>query len=190
MSAEQQARIAYAIWEYGRSTRPRQQAAVMLYVHMLMGDGRPGELDPAALGRPVAVLYRRIAGARDALSRALTGSRLVSPTSSRSEGRRARRSVFSRPQAMRSATRGSHSRRRAPTCPRVRCGQMARASSWSRSLRPLSMFGSGLRPRGLRRAGRGSSCRRALRRAAMVSGWPHRPPRASPRPSRDMPNPS
>jgi hypothetical protein len=35
----------------------------MLYVHKLMGDGRPGELDPAALGRPVAVLYRRIAGA-------------------------------------------------------------------------------------------------------------------------------
>ena len=63
VSTEKQARIAYAIWEYGRSRRPRQQAAVMLYVHMLMGDGRPGELAPAALGRPVAVLYRRVAAA-------------------------------------------------------------------------------------------------------------------------------
>jgi hypothetical protein len=61
--AGKQARMAYAIWAYGRSARPRQQAAAMLYVHTLMGDGRPGELDPAALGRPVAVLYRRIAGA-------------------------------------------------------------------------------------------------------------------------------
>jgi hypothetical protein len=63
VSAEKQARMAYAIWKYGRSARPRQQAAVMLYVHSLMGDGRPGELDPAALGRPVVVLYRRIATA-------------------------------------------------------------------------------------------------------------------------------
>jgi hypothetical protein len=60
---ERQARLAYAIWEYGRSTRPRQQAAAMLYVHGLMGDARPGEVNPAALGRPVATLYRRIARA-------------------------------------------------------------------------------------------------------------------------------
>jgi hypothetical protein len=63
VSAEKQARMAYAIWEYGRSRRPRRQAAVMLYVHALMGDGRPGELNPAALGPPLVALYRRIAGA-------------------------------------------------------------------------------------------------------------------------------
>ncbi len=34
---------------YGRTTNPNQQAAVMLYVHSLMGDARPGEIDPAAV---------------------------------------------------------------------------------------------------------------------------------------------
>ena len=36
----------------------------MLYVHALMGDGAPGEVDPAALGPDVVALYARIA--RDA----------------------------------------------------------------------------------------------------------------------------
>jgi hypothetical protein len=57
--AERERRIAYAIWRYGRSHDRVRQAAVMLYVHAMMGDGRPGELDPAAVG--VAPLYRRIA---------------------------------------------------------------------------------------------------------------------------------
>src|SRR4051812_21272387 len=39
--------IAYAIARYGQTTDPDQAAAVMLYVHSLMGDGRPGELNPA-----------------------------------------------------------------------------------------------------------------------------------------------
>ncbi len=59
-----QRKLAYAIWTYGRSTHPKQQAAVMLYVHSLMGDARPGELDPAPLGSAVSTLYRRVA--RDA----------------------------------------------------------------------------------------------------------------------------
>jgi len=56
--------LAYAIWRFGRSMQPRRQAAVMLYVHSLIGGARPGELDPASLGADVASLYERIA--RDA----------------------------------------------------------------------------------------------------------------------------
>jgi Sortase domain len=56
-------RMAYALSRFGQSTRPAQQAAVMLYVHSLMDDARPGELDPTAAGQPVAVLLPRIARA-------------------------------------------------------------------------------------------------------------------------------
>ena len=38
-----------ALWRYGRSDDPVQQAAVMVYVHRLMADGAPGEADPRAL---------------------------------------------------------------------------------------------------------------------------------------------
>ncbi len=61
---DQQRRIAYAVWNYGRSTNANQQAAVALYVHSLMGDARPGEADPAALSPVVASLYEKVA--RDA----------------------------------------------------------------------------------------------------------------------------
>ena len=61
VSAEKQRRMAYALWNYGRSTNPDQQAAVMLYVHSLMGDGAPGEVDPSAIGPAVQELYGRIA---------------------------------------------------------------------------------------------------------------------------------
>ena len=57
---ERRRRIAYAIWRYGRSDDADRQAAVMLYVHAQMGDARPGEIDPGALGPAVATLYRRI----------------------------------------------------------------------------------------------------------------------------------
>lgn len=57
---ENRRRLAYALWRYGRSSEAGRQAAVMLYVHSLVGDARPGELDPAVLGRPAASLYRRI----------------------------------------------------------------------------------------------------------------------------------
>jgi hypothetical protein len=58
-----QERIAYAIWVYGQSREPNQQAAVMLYVHTLMRDARPGELDLAKLAPTVGSLYRKITGA-------------------------------------------------------------------------------------------------------------------------------
>ena len=63
---ERRRRLAYAVWRYGRSTSPIRQAAVMLYVHSLMGDGRPGEADPAVLGSRGAALFRTVA-ARSAL---------------------------------------------------------------------------------------------------------------------------
>jgi hypothetical protein len=57
---QRQQKIAYAIWRYGRSTNANRQAAVALYVHSLMGDARPGEIDPAALDGTVASLVKRI----------------------------------------------------------------------------------------------------------------------------------
>ena len=61
VSLESKRRIAYAIWEYGRSSNANQAAAVMLYVHALMGDARPGEVDPSALNddRRADLLPRR-----------------------------------------------------------------------------------------------------------------------------------
>jgi hypothetical protein len=53
-------KMAYAIWTYGRTTDDNTAAAVMLYVHSLMGDARPGEVDPAAAGPAVTALYTRI----------------------------------------------------------------------------------------------------------------------------------
>lgn len=59
-----QQHIAYAVWEYGRSSDPDQAAAVMLYVHGQMGDFRPGEVSPSVLGGDVPGLYEHVA--RDA----------------------------------------------------------------------------------------------------------------------------
>ena len=64
ISAEARARMAYALWRYGRSSDVGQQAAVMLFVHSLMRDARPGEVDARVLGPRVSALYRRVA--RDA----------------------------------------------------------------------------------------------------------------------------
>jgi len=61
VTRERQQKIAYALWTYGRSTKPNQQAAVALYVHALAGDGRPGEVDPSAANPRVAALYKTIA---------------------------------------------------------------------------------------------------------------------------------
>src|SRR3954465_8120694 len=43
LSAISLRRMNRALWRYGRSNDPAQQAAVMIYVHRLMGDGAPGE---------------------------------------------------------------------------------------------------------------------------------------------------
>jgi len=58
---ERMRRLAYALWNFGRSSNPTRQAAVMLYVHQQMGDARPGELDAVRLGSRVAATYREIA---------------------------------------------------------------------------------------------------------------------------------
>jgi hypothetical protein len=56
-------KMAYAIWAFGRTTNPDRQAAVMLYVHSLMGDAAPGEVDPNAINPTVASDYASIARA-------------------------------------------------------------------------------------------------------------------------------
>jgi len=61
ISRERQRRIAYALWAFGRSMNPNQQAATMLYIHSLMGTARPGELDLGAMPANVAVRFRSIA---------------------------------------------------------------------------------------------------------------------------------
>ncbi len=61
VSLENRRRLAYAIWTFGRTNDPNRQAAVMLYVHSLMGDARPGEADPSELGRGVPALFGQVA---------------------------------------------------------------------------------------------------------------------------------
>ena len=58
-------KLAYAVWAYGRSSNPDREAAVMLYVHSLMGDARPGEVDPAAISAGVASIDQQIAADAD-----------------------------------------------------------------------------------------------------------------------------
>ncbi|MBJ7471900.1 MAG: sortase, partial [Solirubrobacteraceae bacterium] len=54
----------YALWKYGRTKEVTRQAATMLYVHHLMGDGAPGEVDPAAVSPAVKRTFDAIS--RDA----------------------------------------------------------------------------------------------------------------------------
>ena len=53
-------RMSRALWRYGRSSSAAQQAAVMVYVHRLMGDGAPGEADPKALSAASRSLYAQV----------------------------------------------------------------------------------------------------------------------------------
>jgi hypothetical protein len=105
VAIENQERIAYAVWVYGQSREPNQQAAVMLYVHALMRDARPGELDPAKLAPTVGSLYRKIT---DAATRYHGPYRIESRSrpNSLSDSRHPRRSAFFPPLAMRSRTFG------------------------------------------------------------------------------------
>lgn len=61
ISADNLRRMNYAMWNFGRTTKKASQGAVMLYVHRMMGDGAPGEVDPAAGGPAVQAIYNRIA---------------------------------------------------------------------------------------------------------------------------------
>lgn len=56
-------RLAYAVWNYGRSTSAAQQAAVMLYVHEQVGVADPAAVAPNVIGGAVAALNQRIAAA-------------------------------------------------------------------------------------------------------------------------------
>jgi len=58
-----QQRMAYAIWAFGRTNDPKRQAAVMLYVHSLMGDARPGEIDPGSIDQALVPLFGQVADA-------------------------------------------------------------------------------------------------------------------------------
>src|SRR4051812_35407196 len=60
ISATSLRRMNRALWRYGRSSNATQQAAVMLYVHRLMGDGAPGEVDPSALSSAGRRLYANV----------------------------------------------------------------------------------------------------------------------------------
>jgi LPXTG-site transpeptidase (sortase) family protein len=50
----------YALWKYGRSDQVTRQAATMLYVHHLMDDGAPGEIDPGAISPQIEATFNRI----------------------------------------------------------------------------------------------------------------------------------
>ena len=58
-------RMSYALWAFGRSEQKARQAAVMLYVHQLMGDGAPGEVDPKAIGADVATQFSTLSAAAE-----------------------------------------------------------------------------------------------------------------------------
>jgi LPXTG-site transpeptidase (sortase) family protein len=60
VSAVNLRRMNRALWRYGRSSSAVQQAAVMVYVHRLMGDGAPGEADPKALSAASQSLYAAV----------------------------------------------------------------------------------------------------------------------------------
>src|SRR6202012_4859692 len=53
-------RMSYAVYNYGRTSSATNQSAVMLYVHSLVGDGAPGEVDPNALTPAARSLFNRI----------------------------------------------------------------------------------------------------------------------------------
>jgi LPXTG-site transpeptidase (sortase) family protein len=58
LSSAELRQMSWAIWNRGRSGSKSQMGAVMLYVHSLMDDGAPGEVDPRAIG--VKGTYDRI----------------------------------------------------------------------------------------------------------------------------------
>ena len=65
VSATSLRRMNRALWKYGRSGNATQQAAVMLYVHRLMGDGAPGEVDPSALSSTGRSVYAKVVADAD-----------------------------------------------------------------------------------------------------------------------------
>jgi LPXTG-site transpeptidase (sortase) family protein len=60
ISATRLAYMNYALWKYGRSDQVTRQAATMLFVHHLMDDGAPGEIDPGAISPQIETTFNRI----------------------------------------------------------------------------------------------------------------------------------
>jgi hypothetical protein len=60
VSALKLRRMNRALWRFGRSNQPDQQAAVMIYVHQLMGDAAPGEADERALSPAGQRFYAQV----------------------------------------------------------------------------------------------------------------------------------
>lgn len=58
ISAAELRQMSWVLFNHGSKRDDATQAAVMLYVHNVMGDGAPGEVDPAAVG--VSRLFDRI----------------------------------------------------------------------------------------------------------------------------------
>ena len=56
-------KMAYALATYGQTNSTAQASAVMLYVHSLMGDAQPGEVDPTVLGSQVVSAFSQISAA-------------------------------------------------------------------------------------------------------------------------------
>ena len=56
-------KLAYAIWNDGRTNDPNEQAAIMLYVHGLMADDNPAVVAPNSIGPTVKALYDKVASA-------------------------------------------------------------------------------------------------------------------------------
>lgn len=60
ISATRLAYMNYALWKFGRTDQVTRQAATMLYVHDLMDDGAPGEIDPGAISPQIEATFERI----------------------------------------------------------------------------------------------------------------------------------
>ena len=160
----------------GARTSARQQAAVMLYVHALMGDGAPGEVDPAgARPRGRARCTTRIARDAGALRTAPTASRSSCPRGL--HGRRSRRPATS---ACSSAPAARRAERCASTLDGRRRRRAARrACAPATTASPSVAFtpttpAAGVRVDGAQRAARRRRCRSSTR-PATPAGRPQRP---------------
>ena len=178
------ARMSYAIHRFGDSGRRSGQQAVMLYVHQLMGDGAPGEVNPAALGPAVQSAFRRDRPRRRPLRRALPPGdepavgRDVAARAAPDDADGARRRRVGRGRAERPARPRPRGRRRAA---RRACAPAPTASRGSRSRRPTPATACGARsaPSSSPRRARRSTCRAAPTPRATASASPRRRRRAS-----------
>ncbi len=98
ISATRLAYMNYALWKYGRSDQVTRQAATMLYVHHLMDDGAPGEIDPGAISPQIEATFNRISDEAKRYAGPYRSSPIC-PRPSRSAAPASSRCVCSRPPA-------------------------------------------------------------------------------------------